>query len=82
MFGVKRKQALSAKSVSEARRKSALDRGLGDMLKKARAGKEAAKKQALAKKKPATAPAKKAVPNGKAAAATGGDTASATTSGI
>ena len=51
-FGIPGKQSLAAKSFSEARRKSALDRGLGDNLAKARevrAANIAAKKAAPAK---------------------------------
>jgi hypothetical protein len=36
-FGIPNSQSLSAKSFTEARRQSALDRGLGDNLAKARA---------------------------------------------
>jgi predicted transcriptional regulator len=58
-FGIPSKQPLTAKSFTEARRKSALDRGLGDNLAKARevrASKLKEKKAApvkLAKLKPA-----------------------------
>jgi predicted transcriptional regulator len=60
-FGIASKQALSAKSYSEARRKMAQDRGLADNLAKAREVRMAnieAKKGAAAK--PAKAPAKAA----------------------
>ena len=67
-FGIPSKQSLSAKSYSEARRAMALDRGLGDVLAKARETRMAnfeAKKAALAKtvraKAPATAKASAAV---------------------
>lgn len=59
-FGIPSKQALSAKSYSEARRKMAQDRGLADNLAKAREVRMAnieAKKEAVAKPaKPAKAP--------------------------
>ena len=61
-FGISSKQALSAKSYSEARRKMAQDRGLADNLAKAREVRMAnieAKKGAAAAK-PAKAPAKAA----------------------
>jgi hypothetical protein len=35
-FGIPSKQSLTARSYSESRRKSAIDRGLGDVLAKAR----------------------------------------------
>jgi predicted transcriptional regulator len=38
-FGISSKQPLAARSYSQAKRKSALDRGLGDILAKARAAK-------------------------------------------
>jgi len=62
-FGIPSKQALSAKSYSEARRAMAVDRGLADNLAKARQvrmGNIEAKKAALAKpaKAKALAPAK------------------------
>jgi predicted transcriptional regulator len=69
-FGIASKQALSAKSYSEARRKMAQDRGLADNLAKAREVRMAnieAKKETVAKPakvakaaKPAKAPAKAA----------------------
>lgn len=62
-FGIASKQALSAKSYSEARRKMALDRGLADNLAKAREvrmGNIEARKEAGA--------AKPAKPSGKAKA--------------
>lgn len=59
-FGISSKQALSAKSYSEARRKMAQDRGLADNLAKAREVRMAnieAKKETVAKPaKPAKAP--------------------------
>lgn len=59
-FGIPSKQALSAKSYSEARRKMAQDRGLADNLAKAREVRMAnieAKKETVAKPaKPAKAP--------------------------
>jgi predicted transcriptional regulator len=68
-FGIASKQALSAKSYSEARRKMAQDRGLADNLAKAREVRMAnieAKKDAAAKPakapKAAKAPAKAAKP--------------------
>ena len=71
-FGISGKQALSAKSYSEARRKMAQDRGLADNLAKARevrmanieAKKETAAKPAKAAKAPKApkAPAKAAKP--------------------
>jgi predicted transcriptional regulator len=75
-FGIASKQALSAKSYSEARRKMAQDRGLADNLAKAREVRMAnieAKKDVVAKAvkpaKPAKAPAKvakaKAAPKAK-----------------
>jgi predicted transcriptional regulator len=61
-FGISSKQALSAKSYSEARRKMAQDRGLADNLAKARevrmANIEAKKGVAAKPAKPAKAPAK------------------------
>ncbi|MBU5638957.1 MucR family transcriptional regulator [Geomonas sp. Red69] len=63
-YGISSKQALSAKSYSEARRKMAQDRGLADNLAKAREVRMAnieAKKEGVAKAaKPAKAPAKPA----------------------
>ena len=67
-FGIASKQALSAKSYSEARRKMAQDRGLADNLAKARevrmanieAKKGVVAKPAKAVAKPAKAPAKAA----------------------
>jgi predicted transcriptional regulator len=66
-FGIPSKQALSAKSYSEARRKMALDRGLADNLAKAREvrmGNIEARKEAVAAKpaKAVKAPAKAAKP--------------------
>ncbi|QXE92121.1 MucR family transcriptional regulator [Geomonas subterranea] len=78
-FGISSKQALSAKSYSEARRKMAQDRGLADNLAKAREVRMAnieAKKEGVAKPvkpakaaKPAKAPAKAAKAPAKTAAA-------------
>ena len=63
-FGIASKQALSAKSYSEARRKMAQDRGLADNLAKARevrmANIEAKKETAAAKPVKAAKPAKAA----------------------
>lgn len=62
-FGISSKQALSAKSYSEARRKMAQDRGLADNLAKAREVRMAnieAKKETIAK--PAKAPKAAKVP--------------------
>jgi len=63
-FGIASKQALSAKSYSEARRKMAQDRGLADNLAKARevrmANIEAKKETAAAKPMKAAKPAKAA----------------------
>jgi predicted transcriptional regulator len=62
-FGIASKQALSAKSYSEARRKMALDRGLADNLAKAREvrmGNIEARKEAGAAK--AAKPSAKAAP--------------------
>jgi len=77
-FGISSKQALSAKSYSEARRKMAQDRGLADNLAKARevrmanieakkdaAAKPAAAKPAKAAKAPAKAAKAKAAPKAK-----------------
>jgi predicted transcriptional regulator len=55
-FGIPRTQALTAKSFSEARRKAAQDRGLADVLAKAREKRAAQLKE----KKKAPAKAKKA----------------------
>lgn len=74
-FGISSKQALSAKSYSEARRKMAQDRGLADNLAKAREVRMAnieAKKETVAKPakapKAAKAPAKAAKAPAKAKA--------------
>lgn len=72
-FGIPSKQALSAKSYSESRRKMAQDRGLADNLAKARevrmanidAKKGAAVKTAKAVKAPAKAAKVKAAPKAK-----------------
>ncbi len=61
-FGIPSKQSLAAKSFSDARRKSALERGLADNLAKARAVRAAN----IAEKKAAPAKAAKA-PKAKAA---------------
>lgn len=70
-YGISSKQALSAKSYSEARRKMAQDRGLADNLAKAREVRMAnieAKKESVAKPvKAAKAPAKAAKAPAKAA---------------
>jgi len=55
-YGFTARQALSAKSLTEARRKNALDRGLGDILKTARQ-----KKAAPSQKATEAAPEKKAM---------------------
>ncbi|WP_129128237.1 MucR family transcriptional regulator [Geomonas oryzae] len=74
-FGIPSKQALSAKSYSESRRKMAQDRGLADNLAKARevrmanieAKKETVAKPAKAAKAPKAPAAKAKAPKAKAA---------------
>jgi predicted transcriptional regulator len=73
-FGIPAKQSLTAKSYSDARKQMAEERGLGDVLAKARATRMAnlaAKKSAPAKKATPTKPAKaKATKPAKATKAT------------
>ena len=60
-FAIPAKQPLTAKSASDARRKSALDRGMGDVLAKARAKRAAnveAKKAVAVNKSPRKAKTK------------------------
>lgn len=58
-FGIPSKQSLTSRSFSDARRKSAIDRGLGDILAKARESRAANIK---AKKSKSAKPAKAAKP--------------------
>ena len=66
-FGIPSKQSLVAKSFSESRRQMAVERGLGDVLAKARETKAAKLKSKKAVPVKKAAPAKKAVPAKKAA---------------